>query len=72
MRKPLTKLCLAVEIDGNIHDTYEAQDYDQERTGILENYILKVIRFRNEEIDTEFDKVCMMIMDEFHKTKQHY
>jgi very-short-patch-repair endonuclease len=50
------KLCLVVEIDGNIHDTDEAQDYDQERTGILENYDLKVIRFWNEEIETEFDK----------------
>lgn len=61
------KLGLVVEVDGNIHDTLEAQAYDQERTKTLENYNLKVIRFRNEEIEMEFDKVCMMLMDEFQK-----
>jgi very-short-patch-repair endonuclease len=63
------KLSLVVEIDGSIHDTHNAQDYDQERTGILENYNLNVIRFRNKEIETEFDRVCMIIMDELQKSQ---
>ncbi len=46
----MRKLSLVVEIDGDVHDTDEAQVYDQERTAILRNYNLKVIRFRNEEI----------------------
>ncbi|MGE5605896.1 MAG: endonuclease domain-containing protein [Bacteroidota bacterium] len=61
------KLSLVVEIDGSVHDSEEAQDYDRERTDLLEKYNLKVIRFKNKEIEEEFNKVCMMIMDEFHK-----
>lgn len=63
------KLRLVVEIDGGIHDTDEARDYDQERTMLLENYNLKVIRFRNEEIETEFDRVCRALMDEIRKNQ---
>lgn len=62
-----SKLNLVIEVDGNIHDTYEAQDYDQERTTLLENYNLKVIRFRNEEVEADLDRVCMMIMEELRK-----
>jgi very-short-patch-repair endonuclease len=61
------KLGLVVEVDGNVHDTYEAKEYDEERTKILENYNLKVIRFRNEEVEIEFDKVCAAVMDELRK-----
>lgn len=62
-----SKLRLVMEIDGIIHDTCEAQDYDQERTEILKNYDLEVIRFKNEEIESEFDKVCLIIMTELQK-----
>jgi very-short-patch-repair endonuclease len=62
------KLHLVVEIDGNIHDTSEAQDYDRGRTEILKNYDLKIIRFRNEEVESEFYEVCKMIMDELPKS----
>jgi very-short-patch-repair endonuclease len=59
-----SKLRLVLEIDGSVHDTREAEEYDSQRTGILENYNLKVIRFRNEEIEKEFDKVRAIITDE--------
>jgi very-short-patch-repair endonuclease len=67
------KLSLVVEIDGSTHDSLEAKDYDRERTELLEKYNLKVIRFKNEEVETEFDRVCLMIMDELRKkdTKQN-
>ena len=67
------KLSLVVEIDGSAHDSLEAKNYDRERTELLENYNLKVIRFKNEEVETEFDRVCLMIMDELRKkdTKQN-
>jgi very-short-patch-repair endonuclease len=63
------KLALIIEVDGDVHDKEGAQRYDHERTAILENYNLKVLRFRNEEIDEEFDKVCMMITNEFRRIK---
>lgn len=58
------KLGLVIEIDGNVHDTSEAQEYDCERTKILEDYDLKVMRFSNTEVEAEFDKVRRIIMDE--------
>ncbi len=61
------KLKLVVEIDGDIHDTVEAREYDLERTKILVNYNLKVIRFRNEEIAMEFNIVHAKIMEQFRK-----
>jgi len=63
------KLSLVIEIDGGIHDTDEAKCYDQERTIILESYSLKVIRFKNEEVEMEFDEVCKTIMAEYQKWK---
>jgi very-short-patch-repair endonuclease len=66
------KLSLIVEVDGAVHNTDGAEEYDQERTGILENYNLKVIRFKNEEIDTEFDKVCMIIRGEIRKRQSEH
>ena len=67
MYHPVNTNIVVIEVDGDIHDTDEAQEYDYERTGILKNYNLQVIRFRNEEIDAEFDKICTTIMNEFRK-----
>jgi very-short-patch-repair endonuclease len=58
------KLRLVVEIDGSVHDSHEAQEYDRERTKVLESYNLKVIRFNNNEVEAEFDKVCKILMGE--------
>lgn len=63
------KLSLVIEIDGDVHDTDEAKYYDQERTIILESYSLKVMRFKNMEIDMEFDEVCKTNMAEYQKWK---
>ena len=64
------KFGLVIEIDGGIHDTEEAQRYDEERSRILENYNLKIIHFKNAEVEKEFDKVCMKIMEELQKIEQ--
>ncbi|MEO9886929.1 MAG: endonuclease domain-containing protein [Balneola sp.] len=42
---------LVIEIDGKIHD-YQ-KEYDRQRTIVLENLGLKVIRFKNEELVNE-------------------
>lgn len=41
---------LIVEIDGESHFTEEGKVYDEERTKILEQYGLKIIRFLNEDV----------------------
>jgi very-short-patch-repair endonuclease len=54
-------LQLVIEIDGDSHFTDEGQDYDIERTRILEGYGLKIIRFTNSQVLNQFDSVCVQI-----------
>ncbi|BAY93130.1 MULTISPECIES: endonuclease domain-containing protein [unclassified Tolypothrix] len=56
-------LQIVIEIDGDSHFTDEAQDYDIERTRILESYGLKIIRFTNNQVLNQFDSVCEQIQD---------
>ncbi|WP_414575888.1 endonuclease domain-containing protein [Anabaena sp. CCY 9402-a] len=51
-------LQVVIEIDGDSHFTDEGQDYDLERTRILEGYGLKIIRFTNSQVLHQFDSVC--------------
>ena len=44
------KLKLVIEVDGEIHDREEKREHDDGRTGHLEHYGIKVIRFTNEEV----------------------
>jgi len=44
------KLKMVIEVDGEIHNETQIQEYDDGRSGELEKYEIKVIRFRNEEI----------------------
>lgn len=44
------KLKLVIEIDGETHYTENAQEYDRERTRVLQGYGLKVIRFKNDDV----------------------
>ena len=50
-------LKLVIEVDGSAHDTVEAQTNDKARQDVLEKDGLEVIRFRNEEIIGEPEKV---------------
>ena len=52
------KAKLIIEIDGSQHYTDEARQKDEFRTEILEGYDLKVIRFTNHQINTNFQGVC--------------
>ena len=61
---PLTKHYthkIVIEIDGSQHYTEEGRERDAFRTEILEGYDLKVIRFTNYQIDTNFSGVCKYI-----------
>ena len=52
---------LVIEIDGAQHYTEEGAQKDEFRTEILEGYDLKVIRFTNRQINTNFRGVCEYI-----------
>ena len=56
-----TQLKLVIEIDGDSHNSENAQAYDVERTQILEGYGLTVIRFTNQEVLSDFEGVCGVI-----------
>jgi very-short-patch-repair endonuclease len=55
------KLKLVIEIDGESHFTEIGVTYDEARTKVLEGYGLRVIRFTNEEVLQEFERVCVQI-----------
>ena len=57
------KAKLVIEIDGSQHHTKEGMQKDEFRTEILEGYDLKVIRFTNKQINTNFRGVCEYIDD---------
>ncbi|MDE0558533.1 endonuclease domain-containing protein [Algoriphagus sp. NF] len=48
---------LVIEVDGSIHDQLNQKEYDSGRTSVLEEFGLKVIRFRNEEVLDNFQSV---------------
>ena len=56
-----SKAKLVVEIDGSQHYTEQGIQKDEFRTEILEGYDLKVVRFTNRQIDTNFQGVCQYI-----------
>ena len=56
-----SKAKLVVELDGSQHFTEQGEAYDKERTAILESYGIKVIRFSNYDVDTNFEGVCSVI-----------
>ena len=55
------KAKLIIEIDGSQHYTEDGKKNDDFRTEILEGYSLKVIRFTNRQINTNFYGVCNYI-----------
>lgn len=55
------ELRLVVELNGSIHDLEEQANYDQFRTMLINQLDIKVIRFRNDEIFEDLDKVLEAI-----------
>ena len=52
---------LIIEIDGSQHYTNKGQFYDDERSKILKNFGLHVLRFSNKDVDGNFEGVCHII-----------
>ena len=54
---------LIIELDGGIHDSIEQQEYDDGRSFELEEKGFKILRFRNEEVLNNIDKVINKIIE---------
>ena len=52
---------LVIELDGSQHYTPDGKSYDQERTAVLNEYGLLVLRFTNIDVDNHFEGVCYLI-----------
>ena len=52
---------LVIELDGSQHYTEQGRAYDAERSAVLEQYGLLVLRFANNDVDNHFDAVCAQI-----------
>ena len=55
------KAKLIIEVDGSQHYSEQGLQSDVFRTEVLEGYNLKVLRFTNIQIDTNFVAVCQYI-----------
>ncbi len=53
---------LVVEIDGEIHD--QQREYDEGRSGEMERYSIKVIRFTNADVENNIEEVVRQIETE--------
>jgi len=53
---------LVIEVDGGIHDSPDVRERDINRTSELENVGVKVIRFRNEDVLNNMDRVLKSIV----------
>ena len=57
------KAGLIIEIDGSQHYTEDGMVRDSERTAILSEFNLEVVRFSNCDVDDNFEGVCFTIDD---------
>ena len=52
---------LVVEVDGSQHYDEQGLARDKERTAILSEYGVEVLRFSNTEVENDFRRVCTVI-----------
>ncbi|MCX6326293.1 MAG: endonuclease domain-containing protein [Bacteroidia bacterium] len=58
------KYRLAIEVDGEIHQTEEVSEYDGGRSHDIEKLGIKILRFTNEEVIENFELVKQRILIE--------
>ncbi|MBQ7116602.1 MAG: endonuclease domain-containing protein [Clostridia bacterium] len=56
-----SKVRLVIEIDGSQHYTDEVIKYDENRTEVIKQFGIDVLRFSNYDVDTNFEGVCTEI-----------
>jgi len=57
------KLKLVIEVDGEIHNSIEAKEYDNGRNHEMEELGIKVIRFTNDQINMNIEGVIKTISE---------
>ncbi|HEX2921476.1 MAG TPA: DUF559 domain-containing protein, partial [Bacteroidales bacterium] len=57
------RLKLVIEVDGEIHSEPEVQEHDEGRTGEMERFGIQILRFTNNEVRNEKDKVVRKIKE---------
>lgn len=57
------QLKLVIELDGGYHNIPEIKERDEEREHMLKEWGLKVIRFKNEEVETNLKSVLLKIQE---------
>ena len=55
------KVKLGIELDGLQHFTAEGHESDANRTAYLNSLGIKLLRFTNREVNTQFEAVCRTI-----------
>lgn len=59
------KAKLVIEIDGTYHDSKSQSEFDASRTAIINEFGIKIIRFRNEDVIDRIDFVLDEIKRKF-------
>ena len=54
-------LKLVIEVDGDVHDEPEQHEHDLAKDEYLKAHELRVIRFRNEDVNEKLDAVVTLI-----------
>jgi cyclase len=60
---------LIIELDGAVHDAVDQSEYAANRTYMLEELELRVIRFRNEEVFSDINSVLTRIIEQLQKNE---
>ncbi len=60
------RLKLVIEIDGSIHKKKEVAEHDRYRQRLIEEDGINVVRFTNEQIETDLDHVISTIQELLH------
>ncbi|HAQ37227.1 MAG TPA: hypothetical protein DCX89_09280 [Saprospirales bacterium] len=58
---------LGIELDGNIHEIPGQEIYDKERTEVLNEFGITIIRFQNDDILNDIERVKLDILKELEK-----
>jgi len=54
---------LAIEIDGEQHESDDGTKYDAHRDGVLRSYGLTVLRIKNRDVLERFEKIRCIVLD---------
>ena len=64
------KFKLIIELDGDSHDQEEQKQKDEVRTEVLRLNDLKIIRFKNEEVEQDINQVLITIKNKIEQLKE--